>query len=736
VNIHLALAGNPNSGKTTLFNRLTGTRQTTGNWPGVTVEKKVGVIRRGPNLFTLVDLPGIYSLSPYSIEEIVTRNYILEDLPDVIVNIVDASNLERNLYLTLQLKKLGRPMIVALNMMDEIEQRGDLLHLERLEALLGMPVVPVSAKLNRGILELIDAVRTLAISLGHRDGDHHHILSERPFGNETVPLDQIGHGQTGRGHERGPTGRERGLTGRERGPVSQPPHPAIHPAASPIHPKGKGKPHQPFNQPSGPGHRQHPPHGPGHGLGSGHGPGAGLGQGAGLGRALQAEHDHTREQPETLARLPLDFKPETDEETQALYQEAARITRQVLEHRRHPSDLTRSDRIDQVLTHRIWALPIFLAILFLVFQLTFHENLGGRLTGWLDVFFSESLSGWVRAGLELAGASPWIISLVVEGIIAGVGGVLTFLPQIALLFMFLSVLEDTGYMARAAFMVDKLFLKFGLSGRSFIPMLMGFGCTVPAIMAARSLENQRDRRLTIMITPFMSCGARMPIYAFFAAIFFPTHKGLVTFSMYVLGVIVAILSAVVLSKTVLRGSEAPFIIELPPYRLPDTKSLFLHIWDKVQDFIIRAGTLIFAMSVVIWIFRTFTLTFSVATDSSQSIFGLLGSLIAPLLSPLGFGNWQSSVALLTGLIAKEAVVASLGILFTPEQIALTFTPLAAYAFMTFTLLYTPCVAALGALAREMQSWRWTLAAILYQIGVAYLISLLVYQGGRLVGLAA
>ena len=677
MNIHLALAGNPNSGKTTLFNRLTGTRQTTGNWPGVTVEKKVGVIRRGPNLFTLVDLPGIYSLSPYSIEEIVTRNYILEDLPDVIVNIVDASNLERNLYLTLQLKKLGRPMIVALNMMDEIEQRGDLLHLERLEALLGMPVVPVSAKLNRGILELIDAVRILAISLGHRDGDHHHILSERPFGNKTVPLDQIGHG-----------------------------------------------------------HRQHPPHGPGHGLGSGHGPGAGLGQGAGLGRALQAEHDHTREQPETLARLPLDFKPETDEETQALYQEAARITRQVLEHRRHPSDLTRSDRIDQVLTHRIWALPIFLAILFLVFQLTFHENLGGRLTGWLDVFFSESLSGWVRAGLELAGASPWIISLVVEGIIAGVGGVLTFLPQIALLFMFLSVLEDTGYMARAAFMVDKLFLKFGLSGRSFIPMLMGFGCTVPAIMAARSLENQRDRRLTIMITPFMSCGARMPIYAFFAAIFFPTHKGLVTFSMYVLGVIVAILSAVLLSKTVLRGSEAPFIIELPPYRLPDTKSLFLHIWDKVQDFIIRAGTLIFAMSVVIWIFRTFTLTFSVATDSSQSIFGLLGSLIAPLLSPLGFGNWQSSVALLTGLIAKEAVVASLGILFTPEQIALTFTPLAAYAFMTFTLLYTPCVAALGALAREMQSWRWTLAAIVYQIGVAYLISLLVYQGGRLIGLAA
>jgi len=717
VNIHLALAGNPNCGKTTLFNRLTGTRQTTGNWPGVTVEKKVGVIRRGPNLFTLVDLPGIYSLSPYSIEEIVTRNYILEDQPDVIVNIVDASNLERNLYLTLQLKKLGRPMIVALNMMDEIEQRGDVLHLERLESLLGMPVVPISAKLNQGILELIDAVRTLAISLGHRDGDHHHILSERPFGNETGPLDHPGHGQAGRGRDRAQTG----LT----------PHHPIHPAASPIHPKGKAKTGQSF----GPGNKQHPPHGPGRGIGPGHGPGHGPGQGTGLGRALQAEHDHTREQPETLAKLPLDFHPETDEETQALYQEAARITHQVFEHRQHPWDLTRSDRIDQVLTHRIWALPIFLLILFLVFQLTFHENLGGRLTGWLDLFFSETLSNGVQTGLDLAGASPWISSLVVDGIIAGVGGVLTFLPQIALLFMFLSVLEDTGYMARAAFMVDKLFLKFGLSGRSFIPMLMGFGCTVPAIMAARSLENQRDRRLTIMITPFMSCGARMPIYAYFAAIFFPTHKGLVTFSMYVLGVIVAILSAVLLSKTVLRGSEAPFIIELPPYRLPDTKSLFLHIWDKVKDFIVRAGTLIFAMSVVIWVFRTFTLSFSVATDSSQSIFGLLGSLIAPLLSPLGFGNWQSSVALLTGLIAKEAVVASLGILFIPEQVAMTFTPLAAYAFMTFTLLYTPCIAALGALAREMHSWRWTLATVLYQIGVAYLISLLIYQGGRLLGLA-
>lgn len=639
MNIHVALAGNPNSGKTTLFNRLTGTRQTTGNWPGVTVEKKMGVIRRGANYFTIVDLPGIYSLSPYSVEEIVTRNYILEDRPDVIIDIIDATNLERNLFLTLQMKKLGRPMIVALNMMDELSGSGDQIDLKSLERQIGIRVMPISAKQNTGIQELIQAVRELALEHGHRDGDHHHILSERPFGDQKAPL-----------------------------------------------------------------------------------------------QSILEEHDHAHEQPENLAVLPTDYQPESEDEIRALYQEAALIKEDVLLRCQPREALTRSDKIDKVLTHRYLALPIFGLVMFLIFQITFHEQWGGRMTGWLDSFFSGPLSEGVHSWLTQASAPAWIESLLVEGVIAGVGGVLTFLPQITLLFVFLSILEDTGYMARAAFMVDRVFQQFGLSGRSFIPMLMGFGCTVPAIMATRTLENERDRRLTIMITPFMSCGARMPIYAFFASIFFTSNKGLVTFSMYLLGIVVAILSALVLSRTVLKGEDSSFVIELPPYRMPDIKSLGLHIWDKVKDFIVRAGTLIFAMSIVIWFMQSFTLSFKTAIDSANSILGVVGSLLAPLFGPLGFGNWQSSVTLLTGLIAKEAVVASLEILMTPEQVLIFFTPLTAYAFMTFSLLYTPCVAALGAIAREMNSWRWTLATVAYQIGVAYAFALLVYQGGRLLGL--
>ena len=630
MNIHLALAGNPNSGKTTLFNRLTGTRQTTGNWPGVTIEKKVGVIRRGPNHYTLVDLPGIYSLSPFSLEEIVTRNYILEDKPDVIVNIIDATNLERNLFLTLQLKRLGRPMVVALNMMDEVELSGDRIDTQKLSDRLGLRVIPISAKRNQGISHLMDAVRDLAIAFGHHDAYHHHILSEQPYG-------------------------------------------------------------------------------------------------------IHREHDHSFDQPDNLAVLHQDFKPASEDEVQAMYQQAAAIRAEVLVPKNPPEALTHSDKIDQVLTHQIWALPIFIVVMFLIFQLTFHERLGGQLTTWLDEFFSGTVSDGVRAWLTLAAAPAWIESLLVDGIIAGVGGVLTFLPQISLLFLFLSILEDTGYMARAAFMVDRLFQKFGLSGRSFIPMLMGFGCTVPAVMAARSLENERDRRLTILITPFMSCGARMPIYAFFASIFFVAHKGLVTFSMYLLGVLVALLSAILFSKTLLKGQDSSFLIELPPYRWPDTKSLSLRVWDKIQDFIIRAGTLIFSMSIVIWVLQTFTLSLQPATDSANSIFGQIGSILAPIFAPLGFGNWQSSVALLTGLIAKEAVVAALGILFTGDQLVTAFAPLSAYAFMTFTLLYTPCVAALGAIAREMHSWRWTLLSVAYQLSVAYGFALLVYQGGRLLG---
>jgi ferrous iron transport protein B len=689
MNVHFALAGNPNSGKTTLFNLLTGTRQTTGNWPGVTVEKKVGVIRHGPDLYTVVDLPGIYSLSPFSVEEIVTRNYILYDNPDVIVNIVDATNLERNLYLTMQLKRLGRPMIVALNMMDEVAASGDKLDPVRLEELLGIKVVPISAKQGQGIAQLMQAVQDLAMSHNHFEGDHHHVLTERPFGALMPDGTPLKPERARRLDCQGDCDSAAFFKGRRRfrGECRNCPQ------------KTRGI------------------------------------SGA-LMRDYLHEHDHSKDIPENLAELPDDFMPETDDETHEIYKQVTQICSASMVRCRAPEDQTRSERIDRVLTHKFFALPIFALVMFLIFQVTFHEQLGGRLTELLDGFFGETLSEVFRSGLVGIGAPMWLQSLLVDGVIAGVGGVLTFLPQISILFFFLSILEDTGYMSRAAFMVDRIFREFGLSGRSFIPMVMGFGCTVPAIMATRTLENERDRRLTIMITPFMSCGARMPIYAFFSSIFFATNKGLVTFSMYILGIAVAALSAVLLSKTVLKGEDSSFLIELPPYRMPDARSLGLRVWDKVGDFIIRAGTLIFAMSIVIWFMQSFTLSLSPTPDSAHSILGIFGGLLAPLFAPLGFGNWQSSVTLLTGLIAKEAVVATLGILFAPHEIPLYFSPLTAYAFMTFTLLYTPCIAALGAIAREMNSWRWTLLTVAYQIGVAYLFALLVFQGGRLLGLGA
>lgn len=655
----IALAGNPNSGKTTLFNRLTGTRQTTGNWPGVTVEKKVGMIKYHRDILTLVDLPGIYSLSPYSLEEIVTRNFILDEKPDVVINIIDATNLERNLYLTLQLKRLGRPLIVALNMMDEIISHGDKLDTSKLQELLGVPVIAISAKKNEGMDELLDAV----------------VLMANQNNSELPDYDPDGHW-----HEH-------------------------HHAHQHEHQHGQPHPHNPTHEhihshPDGIVHAH--PHPIGHHL------------------SVSANH----------------YPAETDEQTAELYRQASAIHDQVLVHSHPPHALTKSDKIDRILTGKWLAIPIFLLIMLLVFQITFSENLGGRLTELLDVFFQDIIGGAVSSWLVAAQAPAWISSLLVDGIIAGVGGVLTFLPQITLLFIFLTLLEDTGYMARAAFIVDRIFQKLGLSGRSFIPMLMGFGCTVPAVMAARTLENERERRLTILITPFMSCGARMPIYAFFASLFFASNKGLVTFSMYFIGILIAILSAVIISA-LSRGkghTEAAFMIELPPYRLPDSKSLFLHVWDKVKDFVVRAGTLIFAMTIVVWFMQSFDLSLRVVSDNADSIFGVIGGLIAPLLRPLGFGNWQSAVALLTGLIAKESVVATIGILFTEQQMLSMFTPLSAYAFMTFTLLYTPCLAALGAIKREMNSWKWTGFAVLWQTGMAWSVSFLIYQIGKLMGL--
>jgi ferrous iron transport protein B len=668
MSIRIALAGNPNSGKTTLFNRLTGTRQTTGNWPGVTVELKTGAVRHAGNRFELIDLPGIYSLSPYSLEEMITRNYIVDSAPELVVNIIDATNLERNLYLTLQLKKLGRPMIIALNMMDEILSHGDRLDVGRLADLLQVPVVPISARSGFGIGELLGQMTELVCQNGWQSADEPCCDGE---------ADRSG--------------------GREPGP-------------------GSGR--------NGHGRRQH----------RGHSRRSGCHGCSGCAQIPDQASRPPDASPGVAAAVTHPFAPETEAETADMYHEAARIHDQVLQHSHAPGTLSRSDRIDRILTHRIAAIPLFLLVMLVVFQVTFHEALGGRLTAWLDTFFSTTVSDFVSGGLAAVAAPVWLESLLVGGVIAGVGGILTFLPQIALLFLFLSILEDTGYMARAAFITDRLFQRLGLSGRSFIPMIMGFGCTVPAIMATRTLESERDRRLTIMIIPFISCSARMPIYALLAGLFFAAHKGLVTFSLYLLGIFIAILSAFLLSRTVLRGDDAPFVIELPPYRLPDGKSLFLHVWDKVRDFIVRAGTIIFVMSIVVWFFQSYSFRLQPVTDSAVSIFGRLGGWLVPLLRPLGFASWQAAVALLTGLIAKESVVATLGILFPDGNLTQAFTPLSAYAFMTFTLLYMPCMAAFGAIKREMNSWRWSLLAVGYQTGVAWLAACLIFQVGRLVGL--
>lgn len=643
MSLRVALVGNPNSGKTTLFNRLTGTHQKTGNWPGVTVEKKTGVLHHKTGSIILVDLPGIYSLSPYSLEETITRNYIVYEKPDLVINIIDATNLERNLYLTLQLKKLGRPMIVALNMMDELLGHGDQLDVERLSELLEVPVIPISAKKGDGIDELLNAIFYLASCHHLRVDDGFHRSHHR-------------HRHQRRHHKRG---------------------------------------------------RHFDPD-----------------------QTVQADFDVEQSEGHEASAL-FTFAPETEAETVALCKKAAWIHDQVLKHSHKPGTPTRSDRIDRILTHRIWAFPIFFLILFFIFQITFHESIGGRLTTALESFFSVTVSGLLMDWLQAAAAPSWIESLIIDGVLAGVGGVLSFLPQIALLFFFLSILEDTGYMARAAFITDKLFQKLGLTGHSFIPMMMGFGCTVPAVMAARTLESEKDRKLTILMTPFMSCGARMPIYAFLAGIFFSAQKGLITFSMYLLGILVAVASAFLFSRTLLKGDDSLFIIELPPYRIPDVKSLLMHVWIKVKDFMVRAGTLIFAMTVLVWFLQSFSFTLRQVSDSADSMFGQIGALLAPLFRPLGFGSWQICVALLTGLVAKESVVATMEILFSPGQLQAAITPLAAYALMTFTLLYTPCMAAMMAIRREMNSWKWTLISVLYQTGIAWLVSFMVYQVGRL-----
>lgn len=674
-----ALAGNPNCGKTTLFNAVTGSNQYVGNWPGVTVEKKEGKVIGSETDASIVDLPGIYSLSPYSMEEIVTRNYLIDEKPDLIINIVDATNLERNLYLSLQIAELGRPMVIALNMVDMLEKRGDTIDYPLLSALLGITIVPISASRGTGIHKLIHAAEHEVIhATSNTHLDRHCNLGDPPdlytgAVRQAVKL----------------------IEDLIRDNCKEHDLPLRWSAVKLI--EGDAPTLEKLNLSD-----------------------TQLSCLESIVRELETDHIDRE-------MVIADQK----------YRFICSVTQKAVKKGHEDGHLTVSDRVDQIVTNRYLAIPLFFAIMGLVFYITFGA-LGPRLSDLVGGFINGTLADAVRGLLTGIGAADWATGLVCDGIIAGLGAVLAFLPQILLLFFFLSILEDSGYMARAAFIMDRALHVIGLSGKSFVPMLMGFGCSVPAVMSSRTLENEKDRRLTIMLIPFMSCSAKMPIYSLFIAAFFGASRGLAVCSIYLLGVVVAILCAFLLQKTVLKGGHAPFVMELPPYRLPTAKTLSLHVWEKLKDFLTKAGTVLLGASVVVWALQYFNFSFQHVQDSSQSILGLIGAAIAPLFRPLGFGDWQSSVSLLSGLIAREQVVSSLGILYGTSGAGLAaalqavYTPASAYAFMTFALLFIPCIAAVTTIRREMNSRKWTLIALSFQAVVAYFVTFVVYQLGRLV----
>ena len=670
----VALVGNPNCGKTTLFNALTGSNQYVGNWPGVTVEKKEGEARLGELRFTVVDLPGIYSLSPYSMEELVARRFILEERPDAIIDIVDATNLERNLYLTMQLLELERPVVLAVNFMDEVEKKGDQIDCGKLSAQLGVPVVPISARDGVNIDKLVqEAHRQMHTGL-------------------TLEPDDLYDDFT---------------------------HAIHHRIGELIHDRAYAK--------------GIPAHWAAIKL---------LGGDSEVARDLELDRD-TLDKIDAIAGEYEAASPLGDRETllaDSRYRFVERVVRSAVRRQSREGVRTLTERIDAVATHKYLAIPLFLAMMLLVFLVTFSgpgKWLSDGMAWFMDEVLCPGAAGWLAA----LRAPAWLSGLIVDGLISGVGGVLTFLPMIALLFLFLSMLEDSGYMARAAFVMDRTLRHFGLSGKAFIPMLMGFGCTVPAVMGARTMENEKDRRMTILLVPFMSCGARLPIYGLMTSAFFPDRAGLVVFCLYLLGPVMAIVSGLILKRSVFRGEPAPFLLELPPYRMPTLHNIWLHVWERVRDFLTRAGTVIAFMSVAVWFLQNFGFSLQMVENTADSVLAQIGGLAAPVFAPMGFGTWQAAVALLTGLIAKEAVVSSMSLFYgfsltdyaaAGAAMSATFSPAAALAFLAFCALYTPCVAAIATIRREMNSRSWTALALIWQLGVAWLASYAVYQIAALV----
>ena len=670
VTLTFALAGNQNCGKTTLFNQLTGSSQHVGNFPGVTVDRKDGVIRGHEN--TLVtDLPGIYSMSPYSSEELVTRRFVLEEHPKGIINIVDATNIERNLYLTMQLMELDVPMVLALNMMDEVRENGGSIRVNEMEAMLGIPVVPISAAKNEGIAELVD-----------------HAVHVAKYQESPGRQDFCDAGEQG-------------------GAV----HRCLHAIMSLIedHAEQAGIPVR-------------------------------------FAASKLAEGDSLvlerlgldQNEKETLEHIICQMEKERGLDRAAAIADMRfsfiqKVCASSVVKPRESREHARSVRMDRILTGKYTAIPAFIAIMALVFWLTFNV-VGAFLADLLDMGIGW-LTDLVDAAMTAGHVNPVLHSLVIDGIFNGVGSVLSFLPIIVTLFFFLSMLEDSGYMARVAFVMDKLLRKIGLSGRSVVPMLIGFGCTVPGVMASRTLPSERDRKMTILLTPYMSCSAKLPIYAFFAEAFFPRNGALVMIGLYFIGILVGILMALLLRGTAFRGEAVPFVMELPNYRMPGAKNVGLLLWDKAKDFLQRAFTVIFIATIVIWFLQTFDTRLNIVTDSQDSILAVVAGWIAPIFAPLGFGDWRISTALITGFMAKESVVSTLSVLFgSTAALTSMLTPLSAMSLLVFCLLYTPCVAAIASVRRELGG-RWAFGVALGQCAIAWVAAGAVQIFGMLLGVA-
>ena len=664
-----ALVGNQNCGKTTLFNVLTGSNQHVGNFPGVTVDQKMGEIKDGKS-GSVVDLPGIYSLRPYTQEEIVTRDFILNEKPDGIINIIDATNIERNLYLTLQLLELRVPMVLALNMMDEVHANGGTIDVRELSRCLGIPVVPISAAKGEGVSELLDqAVHTARGKTLPKVYD---------FCAPDSPVHRCIHAVV---HMIQDHADKAGIPARF--------------AATKLIEGDEGILRQLQLDQNEKELLEH--------------------------CIVQMENERGLDRNAALADMRYSFIESVVEICVVKCHESK-------EHRR-------SVRMDKILTGKYTALPVFFGVMFLIFYLTFNL-IGQNLSDFLSLGI-DKLTMLVDKGLTAYGINPVVHSLIVDGIFAGVGSVLSFLPIIVTLFFFLSILEDTGYMARVAFVMDRLLRKIGLSGRSFVPMLIGFGCTVPAIMATRTVSSDRDRKMTILLTPYMSCSAKIPIYAVFSAAFFPKYAAVVMIGLYVTGILLGILLALVLKNTAFRGQPVPFVMELPNYRMPSARSVGLLLWEKARDFLERAFTVIFLATIIIWFLQTFDAKLNVVTDSADSLLAMVGQFISGIFKPLGFDDWRVATALISGFTAKEAVVSTLGVLLGTNVAALgsvlgsLFTPLSALSFLVFTLLYTPCVAAVAAIRRELRSFWKMLGVVILQCGVAWLAGMLVYQIGGL-----